>query len=78
MIDQSKLRLFCRDCPYKRGKYKCPMEGKDMCPEYSAFKTSLILEDNETASLVPVDVLLKALRAHGYSGELRKSVTVTI
>lgn len=54
------------------------MESKSMCPDYAAFKASLVLEDDTTAQLVPVDLLLKALRAHGYAGELRKAITVTI
>lgn len=75
-----KLKQFCNDCNYKKMSYrnKCPMASKDMCPKYAAFKTSLVLKDDNTARLVPVDLLLKALRAHGYAGELRKTVTVTI
>lgn len=76
----ARLKQFCLDCPYRMvlGRPKCPMASKDMCPDYSAFKASLVLEDDETAQLVPVDLLLKALRAHGYTGELRKAITVTI
>lgn len=75
-----RLKQFCKECPNKKitGRDKCPMASKNMCPDYLAFKASLVLEDSYTAKLVPVDLLLKALRAHGYSGELRKSVTVTI
>lgn len=54
------------------------MAHKDMCPDYVAFKTSLVLEDDKTARLVPVGLLIKALRAHGYTGELRKAITITI
>lgn len=78
MNNRERLNLFCKDCIYKKGRYKCPMARKDMCPDYSAFKASLVLEDDDTAQLVPVDLLLKALRAHGYTGELRKAITVTI
>lgn len=78
MNHQQKLKKFCKDCPYRIHRNKCPMERKDMCPDYAAFKASLVLEDNHTAQLVPVDLLLKALRAHGYTGELRKAITVTI
>lgn len=60
------------------GRNRCPFEQKHMCPDYAAFKASLVLEDDTTAQLVPVDLLLKALRAHGYTGELRKAITVTI
>lgn len=75
-----RLRQFCKDCPYRKmlNRDKCPMGSKDMCPDYSAFKASLVLEDDEMAQLVPIDLLLKALRAHGYTGELRKAITVTI
>lgn len=78
MNNQERLKQFCKGCPNKIGKYKCPMESKSMCPDYAAFKASLVLEDDTTAQLVPVDLLLKALRAHGYAGELRKAITVTI
>lgn len=54
------------------------MAHKDMCPNYVAFKTSLVLEDEATAQLVPTDLLIKALRLHGYTGELRKTTTITI
>ena len=75
-----RLRQFCSSCPYKQvlGRDKCPMVNKNMCPDYSAFKASLVLEDDETAKLIPLDLLLKALRSHGYTGELRKTVSVTI
>lgn len=75
-----RLRQFCKNCTYRKASHrdKCPMANKNMCPEYSAFKASLVLEDDDTAQLVPVDLLLKALRSHGYTGELRKTVTVTI
>lgn len=78
MIDEEKLRQLCKDCPHKLSKYKCPMHHKDMCPDHAALKASMVLEDSETAQLVPLDVLLKALRSHGYTGELRKAITVTI
>lgn len=80
MNNQDRLKQFCKDCPYKAmaGKTRCPFDQKYMCPDYSAFKASLVLEDDATAQLVPVDLLLKALRAHGYAGELRKAITVTI
>lgn len=75
-----RLKQFCKDCHYRTmsGREKCPMASKDMCPDYSAFKASLVLEDDNTAQLVPIDLLLKALRLHGYTGELRKTVAVTI
>jgi len=75
-----RLKQFCKQCPYKQmvGRNRCPMANKYMCPDYSAFKASLVLEDDETAKLVPVDLLIKALRSHGYAGELRKAITVTI
>lgn len=78
MSNQEKLKLFCNDCKYRKNRNKCPMARKDMCPDYAAFKTLLILEDDKTARLVPVDLLIKALRAHGYTGELRKAITITI
>lgn len=78
MNSQNRLKQLCKDCPYRISRTKCPMARKDLCPDYAAVKTSLVLEDDEVSQLVPVELLLKALRAHGYSGELRKSVTVTI
>lgn len=54
------------------------MAHKDMCPDYAVFKASLALEDDATARLIPTDLLIKALRSHGYTGELRKITTVTI
>lgn len=80
MNNQERLKQFCKDCKYKAmaGKTRCPFDQKYMCPDYAAFKTSLVLEDDTTAQLVSVDLLLKALRAHGYTGELRKAITVTI
>lgn len=54
------------------------MAHKDMCPDYVAFKTSLVLEDEAMAQLVPTDLLIKALRSHGYTGELRRTTTITI
>lgn len=78
MNSRERLKLFCNGCIYKKERRKCPMARKDMCPDYAAFKTLLILEDDKTARLVPVDLLIKALRAHGYTGELRKAITITI
>lgn len=78
MSNQERLKLFCNDCKYRKNRNKCPMAHKDMCPDYVAFKTSLVLEDDKTARLVPVGLLIKALRAHGYTGELRKAITITI
>ena len=81
MNNQERLKQFCKDCQYKSiaRTTRCPFEQKKyMCPDYAAFKASLVLEDDTTAQLVPVDLLLKALRAHGYTGELRKAITVTI
>lgn len=75
-----RLKQFCSNCHNKKvvGRNRCPFEQKHMCPDYAAFKASLVLEDDTTAQLVPVDLLLKALRAHGYTGELRKAITITI
>lgn len=75
-----RLKQFCKECPYKKLAHqnKCPWASKSMCPDYAAYKASLVLENDQTAKLVPVDLLLKALRAHGYTGELRKAITVTI
>lgn len=70
MNNQDRIKQFCKDCCYKTmaNKTRCPFENKHMCPDFSAFKTSLVLEDDATAQLVPVDLLLKALRSHGYTG----------
>ena len=38
------------------------MARKDMCPDYVAFKISMVLEDEATAQLVPTDLLIKAIR----------------
>lgn len=54
------------------------MAHKDMCPDYVAFKISMVLEDETTAQLVSTDLLIKVLRSHGYTGELRKTTTITI
>lgn len=77
---QERLKQFCKNCCYKAMtcRTRCPFANKHMCPDFSAFQASLALEDNETAQLVPIDLLLKALRSHGYTGELRKTITVTI
>jgi hypothetical protein len=78
MSNKERLKLFCNDCKYRKNRNKCPMAHKDMCPDYVAFKISMVLEDETTAQLVPTDLLIKALRSHGYTGELRKTTTITI
>ncbi len=77
---KERLKQFCKQCPHKDilGRDKCPCASKDVCPDYSAFKAALVLEDKETALRIPVDILLQALRLHGYTGELRKTTTITI
>ena len=80
IIDEKRLKQLCDNCPNKALAHttRCPFAHKYMCPEYSALKISSLLEYDDFAQLVPVDLLLKGLRAHGYTGELRKAITVTI
>lgn len=80
MNNKERIKRFCKNCLQNQPTTftRCPFARKDMCPELAAFKTVLILEDKDTALMVPTELLLKALRLQGYTGELRKVVTVTI
>lgn len=75
-----KPNSVCKQCPHKgvNGRNACVFGKKEMCPQYSAIIAENALEDEETVSHISVESLLKALRFHGFTGELRKSQIVII
>lgn len=80
MIKMYSITKCCDDCPEKKmlTPHRCPFQTKLMCPKYQAGVAKYAAEFQESAELIPVESLLKALRYHGYTGELRKSVTIKI
>ena len=76
-----KPNSVCKQCQYKQaisGRNSCVFGKKEMCPQYLAVIAENALEDKETAAHISVESLLKALRFHGFTGELRKSQIVII
>lgn len=81
MIKNKDLYSPCTNCYAKRkyGWTRCPFDKKPNC---SAYKMCEALEamDNNTDSLdsIPVELFVRVLRHHGYSGELRKTCVINI
>lgn len=73
-------KAFCKDCIKKRqsGSRSCPVAERYMCSDYQAYLASEALSNKEAALQIPIDLMLTALRLHGYTGELRKIGVVTI
>ena len=75
----------CDKCKIKEkiGSSKCPFEEKQTCFTYRAcdnLTEVYLINNNPTSQLVniPIEVALDILRAHGYTGELRKTEVVVI
>lgn len=70
----------CRAClsDPDRPSHKCWFAKKYMCPKYQAAIANAALIDADAVKLIPVETIVSALRANGYSGELRKLSIVRI
>lgn len=73
----------CNNCVTKKkhGFIKCPFQRSTMCPVYNACESlSTLMNDEDPAyfNSIPPELITDLLRAHGYSGELRKTEIVVI
>jgi hypothetical protein len=54
------------------------MEHKLDCSHVLAEITNRALTDEEVVKQIPIEAIVQAVRAHGFAGELRKTVITTI
>ncbi len=79
MIDFNP-KAFCKNCRKKQelGFTRCIYGERYMCSDYLAYLAGEALITKNAALQIPTELLLVALRHHGYSGELRKNEVVKI
>lgn len=68
----------CQHCEWKQKHGRCLMEHKLDCSHVLAEITNRALTDEEVVKQIPIEAIVQAVRAHGFAGELRKTVITTI
>lgn len=73
MKQRYKMYKACRQC-VRFGNDRCPFAGPNDCPDVVAEGVVKAVScDDEVAKRIPMELFIQVAKAHGYTGELRKT-----